>query len=169
MQFEYEIGFEEYVAARHLSHRLRGRRRRLLRPALSFLTSATSLFYAYSIRATRPMALLFVLIATVWLAAGLAYLLPVLFGRPALSSERAYRFSGVAGHRYRADVNEEGFRIDSALRSWEVRWPAVGLKGEDDRIFLLRSGHTLFVFGKKYLDSDQQQELRKLCGLPQHP
>jgi hypothetical protein len=169
MQFEYEIGFEEYVAARHLSHRLSGRKRRVFRPALSFLTSFTFFLYAYSIRAARPMALLFVIIATIWLAAGLAYLLPVLSGRPALSSERAYRFSGVSGQRYRADVNEEGFRVESALRSWEVRWPAVRLKGEDDRIFLLRSGHTLFVFGKKYLDSDQQQELRRLCKFPQQP
>jgi hypothetical protein len=167
MKFEYEIGFEEYVAARHLSHRLSRRRRRLFRPAMSFLTALAFFLFAYTVRAKAAMAVLYAVIGAVWLAAGFAYLIPVLSGRSPLTSERSYRFSGVAGHRYRADVNEEGFRVEGALRSWEVRWPAVRLKGEDDRIFLLRSGHTLFVFGKKYLDSDQQQELRRLCGLAQ--
>jgi hypothetical protein len=43
--------------------------------------------------------------------------------------------------------------------------PSVRLKGGDKRGFMFSSEGTIFTFGKKYLNSQQHQELRRLSEL----
>ena len=66
---------------------------------------------------------------------------------------------------FKADVDENGFEVKGDLCEWRVKWLGVKLKGEDERVFIFTSGGTIFTFGKKYLNSEQQQELRKLSGI----
>ena len=73
----------------------------------------------------------------------------------------------MAGKKYQAEMNEDGFEVNEDLRGWRVRWSGVQLKGESELVFILRSQGTIFMFGKRYLNSDQQRELRKLSGLPE--
>ena len=48
----------------------------------------------------------------------------------------------------------------------DVQWQGIGLKGENEKVFMICStGGTIFMFGKKYLTDEQQQELRRLSGL----
>ena len=78
---------------------------------------------------------------------------------------RAYQRSELAGKRFQAEIDVDGFDVTGPLNSWRVRWEGVRLKGEDERVFVLSSGGTLFMFGKKYLSNEQQDELRRLSGL----
>lgn len=73
----------------------------------------------------------------------------------------------MAGKRFKADVNEDGFEVTGDLCSWHVRWLRVRPKGENERVFIftLYPEGTIFMFGKRYLNDEQQQELRRLSGL----
>jgi hypothetical protein len=71
----------------------------------------------------------------------------------------------LAGKKFQAEVNEEGFEVVGDLRSWRVQWAGVSLKGENEHAFVLYSVGTVFMFGKKYLAAEQQQELRRLAAL----
>ena len=62
-------------------------------------------------------------------------------------------------------MNGDGFELAEEFCNWRVQWSAVHLKGENERAFILCSYGTIFMFGKKYLTADQQEELRKLSGL----
>jgi hypothetical protein len=84
---------------------------------------------------------------------------------PARHFRRAFHGAGLAGKKFKADVNEDGFEVTGDVCSWRIRWPGVQLKGEDERVIMLSSGGTIFMFGKKYLNNEQIQELRRLSGL----
>ena len=49
--------------------------------------------------------------------------------------------------------------------SWTTRWEGIRLKGEDSQVFTFLSGSVLFIFGKKYLNDEQEQEIKALGGL----
>ena len=71
----------------------------------------------------------------------------------------------MAGKRFRADVGEDGIEVADDVCSRKVRWPGVKLNGENEHIFVFYAPDTIFMFGKKYLNDEQQEELRKLSGL----
>jgi len=68
---------------------------------------------------------------------------------------------------FAADVDENGFEIKGEFCDWRVKWLGVTLRGEDRRVFIFVSGGTIFIFGKKFLSGEQQEDLRRLSGLPQ--
>jgi len=105
------------------------------------------------------MALVFLASSVAWLCAGF---LP---GIPAGYYRGAYRRSGTAGKRFKADVDEEGIKVEGDLGSWHVKWPGAYPKGENGSVFAFFSAGTAFIFGKKYLDNEQQLELRRLSKL----
>lgn len=78
---------------------------------------------------------------------------------------REYPKSDLAGKRFMADVGEEDFEVTGDECSWRVRWAGVRLKGENEQVFMLQSYGTLFIFGKEYLSTEQQEDLRRLSGL----
>ncbi|HWZ55790.1 MAG TPA: YcxB family protein [Verrucomicrobiae bacterium] len=94
-----------------------------------------------------------------WVWAGIACFFPARYLR------RAYAKQRLAGELYRADVNEDGFEVVGKFRSWRVQWPGVLLKGENQDMFVFFASNTIFIFGKKYLNLEQQAELRKFAAL----
>ena len=71
------------------------------------------------------------------------------FSRQILSP-RLPQIRSFAGKKFAADVSEDGFEACVGdLCSWRVRWPAVREKGENDRVFMLYSGSTVFSVWKK--------------------
>jgi len=94
-----------------------------------------------------------------WIYSAVASLFPARYFR------RAYLESDLAGKSFNADVGEDGFEVTGDQCSWRVRWPGVRVKGENEQVFMLYSHGTMFIFGKKYLNSEQQEHLRRLSGL----
>jgi len=163
LTFEYEIPREEYVAASRLYYRLKTDRRGRLWRSLRAIwwVSAGIILILLGCReaASDLVSLVLVIIGAWWAYAGMAsFFHRAYYGR-------AYRRSGLAGQRYKVDLNEEGFEVSGEMLAWRVKWPGVKFKGEDELAFVLVSAGTVFIFGKKYLDAGQQQELRRLSGL----
>lgn len=158
-RFEYEITADEFVASQILYHKLSGGRKRIERVVYSFLAGLIFLGAAWTERSKdlSPFLLAFV---GGWL---------IYYGAVTLSPARffriAYRKSEVVGKRFNAEITEGGFEVTGDLYSWRVRWRGVRVKGENELVFMLCSNQTIFMFGKKYLSSDQQEQLRKLSGL----
>ena len=159
MHFEYEITVDEFVASQLLCHKLNGGRKRVERVIYSFLAGLLFLATAWTER-SRDLSPFLLAITGAWL---IYYGAVSLF--PAKYFRSAYRKSEVVGKRFNAEITEGGFEVTGDLRSWRVRWPGVRLKGENERVFVFCSYGTVFMFGKKFLSSDEQQQLRKLSGL----
>jgi hypothetical protein len=73
--------------------------------------------------------------------------------------------SRTGGKTFKADLSEEGFEVSGDECNWRVRWRGVRVKGENESVLVLYGANTVFIFGKKYLSHEQQQEFRKLAGL----
>ena len=159
MHFEYEITADEFAASQLLYHRLSGGRKRVERVVYSFLAGLLFLATAWTERSNDLSPFLLAIVRAWLIYSGALTLFPTRYFRS------AYRKSEVVGKRFNAEINEEGFEVTGDLYSWRVRWPGVRVKGENELVFMLCSNQTIFMFGKKYLSSDQQQELRRLSGL----
>ena len=159
MHFEYEITVDEYAAAQQLYHKQSGGRKRVERATGWIITGVFFIVIAWSERVLNWAPILLAATGVWWIYAGVATFFPTMHFR------RAYRRVELAGKRFKADVTEDGFEVAGDLCSWRVRWPSVRLKGENERVFMLYSESTIFIFGKKYLSDEQQQELRSLSGL----
>jgi hypothetical protein len=159
MQFEYEISSDDFVAAQLLYRDL---------SAGVGNTGSAFAWFAFGILLLAGSLIEHRLGARALLLAGSAVCF--VFARGSRFSagylRRAYRRKGYAGKRYRADVNEQGFVIASALQSWRVLWAEVEIHGENDKVFIFSSGSILFIFGKHYISAAQQQVLRAFAGLP---
>jgi hypothetical protein len=75
-----------------------------------------------------------------------------------------YPKSEVIGKKFQADIHSDGFEVKGKSCSWQVPWSGVSLKAERERVFMLYVEGTIFMFGKKYLTDEQQNELRKLAS-----
>ncbi len=156
MNFEYEITIDEYVSAHLLREKLSGRRARIARAACFMVLGLLSIIAAWNGRNFKWMAISLLATSAFWIYAVFVTL------HPASHFRRVYRRSGVIGKRFTADVNEDGFDVEGDLRPWHVEWPGAYPKGENESVFAFYSAGTVFVFGKKYLNGEQQLELRRL-------
>ncbi|MGO9591608.1 MAG: YcxB family protein [Candidatus Acidiferrales bacterium] len=167
LQFQYEIPIDEYVAAQLLYHKLRKSDHRIGRAAFWILLGAAFVVVAFTVKtsawaATDSSAVPLIILAAFgisWIYGGIRMLFPARHFR------RAYGSSALVGQSYKADIDEKGFHVASELCEWSVKWPAVQIKGEDERVFIFFAANTIFIFGKKSLSAKQQEELRKLGGL----
>jgi len=159
MHFEYEITSDEYVASQALYCKLQGGRRQVERAAFWILSGLFFIVIAWNDSRPSLTPILIGAIGIWWTYAGIRMVFPSRYFR------RAYRTFAFAGTKFKADIDESGFEIKSDFCEWIVRWPGVQLKGDDERVFIFVSGGTIFIFGKKYLNSEQQEELRRLSGL----
>jgi hypothetical protein len=162
MHFEYEITADEFVASQLLYYKLSGGRKRVERAAGRIVSGLALIFIAWNEKFPDSAQIILTAIGAWWIYSGVASFFPARHFR------RAYPSSGCAGERFTADTNEDGFEVTGDLYSWRVRWPGVRMKGENERVFMLYSQGTIFMFGKKYLNSEQEQELRRLSGLTSH-
>jgi hypothetical protein len=159
MHFEYEITADQFVASQLLYHKLSGGRKHGERAVQWILAGIIFVAVAWSERSLNLTPILLALIGILWIYSAVASLFP------ARSFRRAYPKSDLARKSFRADVGEDGFEVTGDQCSWRVRWPGVRVKGENEQVFMLYSHGTLFIFGKKYLNSEQQEHLRSLSGL----
>ena len=160
MHFEYEITADEYVASQILVNQLGGVRTRIRSVAIWILAGVFLILVTWNEGAVTWATVLLAAIGGWWIYAGVASLFPARHFR------RAYRGAEVAGKRFIADVNGDGFEVKGEFCTWRVQWAGVLRKGEDSQVFILYSQGTVFMFGKRYLSIEQQQELRRLSGLP---
>jgi hypothetical protein len=158
MHFEYEITADQFVASQLLYHKLSGGRKHGERVQW-ILAGIIFVAVAWSERSLNLTPILLALIGTWCIFSAVASLFPARYFR------RAYHKSDMDGKRFNADVGEDGFEITGDQCSWRVRWPGVRVKGENEQVFLLYSHGTMFIFGKKYLNGEQQEHLRRLSGL----
>ena len=159
MYIEYEITADEYVASQLLYRKLSRDRKRFQWAAYSILTGLLFLGVGWSGRLPDWAALPLLIIGAWWICVGVVNLYP------ARNLRQAYRGQELAGKKFKADLSENGFEVTGELCSWRVQWPCVKLKGENERVFILYSLGSIFVFGKQYLSDEQQQELRRVSGL----
>ena len=159
MQFEYEISADEYSASQALYHKLSAGRWFTGRAVVWVISGAVLLLVAWNEKALGLAPVLLALVGAQWIYCGILALFP---GR---HFRRQYSSAGLAGNKFRADVKDDGFDVVGELWSWRVRWSGVRLKGEDKRVFMLSSQGTIFMFGKKYLTEEQQNELRRLASI----
>ena len=159
MHFEYEITADEFVASQLLYHKLSGGRKHGALAVQSILAGIIFVAIAWNERSLNWTPILVALIGTWWIYSAFASLFPARYFR------RAYSKTDLAGKRFKADVGEDGFEVTGDVCSWRVRWPGVRVKGENERVFMLYSHGTMFMFGKKFLSSEQQDELRRLLGV----
>jgi hypothetical protein len=159
MQFEYEITADEYVASQVLYFKLSLGRKRVERGVYWILAGLIFIAVGWTGRSPNWAPILVVVVGAWWLYCGVANFFPAMHFR------RAYGKAGMAGKRFKADLNEDGLEVTGELCSWRIRWAGVHLKGENEQVFMLYAANTIFAFGKKYLNNEQEQELRRLSGL----
>lgn len=160
MHFEYEIGPDEYAASTILYYKLSTGRKRIRGVVVSVLLAFLFIFVAVSRGEDfRWDDFFLIAIALWWLYELFKYLFPARYYR------RAYRSTDLSGKKFKADIDDESIDVAGEDCSWRVRWSGVRFKGESETLFMICSAGTIFMFGKKYLTDQQQQELRRLAGL----
>ena len=159
MHFEYEITVDEFAASQLLYYKLTIGRKRIERPVGWIVAGLALVFIAWNERFFDTAQFMLGVIGAYWIYCGVAQLFPARYFR------RSYPKSDFAGKRFTVDANEDGFEVTGDFYSWRVQWPGVRFKAENEQVFMLYSQGTIFMFGKKYLTYEQQQELRKLSGL----
>ena len=159
MHFEYEIGPDEYVAAQSLYLKLSRDQRRVQWTAFCFLGGLLLILISRT-RASFGWGEIVLMGMGTWLLyVGFLNLFPARYYR------RAYRSANLGGKTFTVDLADDGFEVVGEYCTWRVQWPGVTLKGENEKVFMICSAGTIFMFGKKYLTDQQQQELRRLAGL----
>jgi len=158
MYFEYEITEDEYVAAQRLFNQAKVGRGLQVNALIWIFTGLFFVLVAWSERRFGWSVVLLIAAGTLQVLVGFQGFFP------ARKFRRSYRSSNMAGKKFKAEVNEAGFEVNADLSGYSVKWAGVKFRGEDDRVFMFYSAPVVFIFGKKYLSSDQQTELRRLAG-----
>ncbi len=162
MHFEYEITADDYVGSQLLYYRLSLGSKLAKRIATWVLAGLFFLAVGWTERSSEWELILLTVVGGWCIYCGFRSAFPASYFR------RAYEGADLAGKRFKADIDKDGFEVEGDLCAWRVRWPGVKLKGENERVFILFAANTIFMFGKNYLDEGQQQELRRLSGLQGH-
>lgn len=162
MQFDYEISRTDYAASQSAYYKATVGRRRIRYAVLWIVTGS----FFIGIACTQPIFNW----AAILLGATGVYLVYCgtlgFFSR--LYFRRYYASSGMAGMKFRATIDNEGFEVTSDSCTWRVPWSGVSFKNESKSVFTFYAAGTLFTFGKKYLSDDQQRELRVRARLAEN-
>jgi hypothetical protein len=160
MQFDYEIPVEEFVAAQVLYYKASTKSHVVERASGWVLLGLFFILIAVS-RWAADWAPILLLLTGVWfICLGMTVLFPTRHYR------RYYAQSGLAGKKYHAELDENGFVVSGDGCSWRVLWTEALLKGEGKLVFMFNGKGTIFIFGKKYLTDDQQKAIRQFAALP---
>jgi len=160
MQFDYEIPANEYAAAQMLYYRAYGKGRFLKRALGWVLLGLFFVLIAVSRWVVDWEPILLLLTGTWFIYGGIVSLFPTRYYR------RAYPESGLAGKKYHAELDENGFSVTGDSCSWRVLWTEVSLKGENKCVFMFSAKSTIFIFGKQYLTDEQQKDIRQFAAMP---
>lgn len=161
MRFDYSITAADYVAAQKLYYKLALGRKRV---EIGITWTLVSVFTGVVAATHSPFDWGTVLLGMVsaWcMYAGLSTVFPTAYIR------RQYRKAFLDGKTFHADLDQQGFQVSEDDCTWRIPWSGVSVKGENAQVFILYSdaAHTIFIFGKTYITSEQQAELRTLASL----
>jgi hypothetical protein len=160
MQFDYEIPVDEYVAAQALYYEAQAKGRVIKRALGWFLLSLLVIICIVELRSAGNWGSIWRLLTVAWfIYATVANLFPKRQFRG------SYLESGLAGKRYHGELNENGFSVSGDSCRWQVLWADVRHKGEDKRVFMFTAKGTIFIFGKRYLTDEQQQDIRHFSAM----
>jgi energy-coupling factor transporter transmembrane protein EcfT len=159
MRFDYEVPIEEYAAGQVLYHKARSKGVFVQQALLWILLGAFFVLLVGFRFGADWLRILLLLIAAYFFYLGITYLFPTRYCR------RYYPQSGLLGKNYHAELDENGFSVSGDACSWRVLWPEVLLKGEDNLVFMFTGKGTVFIFGKKYLNNEQQKAVRRFGSL----
>ena len=160
MEFDYEISADDYAAASILHYKL-SRQRRV---SGGWLFAGTILVFIALLERDRGVSpILLGAIGVWWMWYGFGSIFPSIFRK---YYRNYYRRLRLESEQYHARLSSDGFQVVGRTCTWENKWTDVSPKGEDDRVFMLFSRGTLFIFAKRYLPDEQQRELRALAVLP---
>lgn len=155
MRFDYEVPIEEYAAGQVL-HTKAHSKGAFVQQVLLWTSLGVFFILLAGFRFGPDWwRILLVLIAVCFFYLGIKYLFPIRYFR------RHYSKSGLAGKHYQAELDETGFLVSGDACNWQVLWPDVQLKGEDNLVFMFTGKGTIFIFGKKYLTDEQQTAIRR--------
>src|SRR5579859_4633110 len=156
MQFEYKITVDDYIASQLLYWKLSAAHKPVKAGTWCMLLATLYFVVAWNKYELDFGPILLIVTGVWWIYFAVSNFFPKRYLRHCYSGLELF------GKKFLADVNEEGFEVTGDLCSWRVRWPGVLLKGEGKQVFIIQSedGH-IFMFGKKYLSEEQQQELRR--------
>lgn len=159
VQFEYEITPETFLAARAMLFEAT-KKGRLAFGFVCIASGCLLLLWARSFAAASNSTFVgLAVLGVLWLSAGVLML-------ASKSLSGSYETSRVQGKRYTATVDASGFEVVGPDRRWQVKWPDVRVKREDERVIMLYAKPTVFAFGKQFLTPSQQMEIRQLGGMP---
>jgi hypothetical protein len=159
LAFEYEISEADYVAGQILYCKQQFGRRYVENAIAAVLMGVVLGILAW-LESVHNFAKVILCAAGIWwVYGGLTRLFPSLYLR------RQYRASGLAGQKFRAEINAEGLQVTGELCAWRVRWQGLSAKGQNNLIFMFLGANTVFIFARKYLDEEQEAELCRMSGL----
>jgi hypothetical protein len=157
MQFDYEIPVEEYAAAQVLYYKACAKGQ-VVKRAFGWVLLGSFFVLIAASRWAADWAPILLLLTGVWFVyGGIAALFPTPHYR------RHYPQSGLAGKKYHAELDENGFSVSGDACGWRVLWTEALLKGEDKRVFMFSGKGTIFIFGKQYLTDEQQKGIRQFA------
>lgn len=159
MQFEYEIPIEEYVAAQTLQYKKSMGRKRLRQGVFWGLVSIGFIVNWLTNPGAGWPPFLLAVIGVMWIYSSFSMLFP----RPFFRLE--YKKSGALGKRYSATLDSDALTVRGEICTWFVRWSGVTISGEDKSVFMFYGANTVFIFGKQFLTSEQQREMRSYLAL----
>ena len=159
MRFEYEITADDYVRAQVLYHKHRVGWKRFRTAGARVVFAVVLFLIAFKERAFGWGSMFLVYCGLLYIYSG------ILSVFPARHFRRYYRRTELAGKRFEATVDEGGIEAKEEFFCMTTKWAGVKLKAESDLMFIYSASDRIFMFGKQYLSSEQQQDLRKLSGL----
>jgi hypothetical protein len=158
MHFEYQVSIDEYASASLLYWELTSGRSRIER-ALFWIAAGAALVVIAWTESPLLRSIVMTAVGALWIyEGGLRNLVPESYLYRNYSGERLH------GRTFRAEINEEAFEVTTGSWNWRVPREGIRLRAEDERVFLAYSFGTMFIFGKKYLTPEQQQDIRRLLG-----
>jgi hypothetical protein len=162
MQFDYEIPVEEYASAQTLYYKACAKGQ-VLKQALGWVLLGLFFILIAVFRWAADWAPILLLLTGAWfIYGGIRMLFPTRHYR------RFYLQSGLAGKKYHAELDGNGFSVIGDGCSWRLLWTEAPLRGEDKSVFMFSGKGTIFIFGKKYLTEDQQKAIRQLAAAQRH-
>lgn len=159
MEFRYEITADEYAAGQKLYWKLSARSKIARNTAAFILLGLLFFIVARSEPIFGWPSFILSFVGIYLLYVGFLNLFPGRYLR------RAFGKSGLDGKSYVAEIDSQGMNVTGDDCGWKVLWKGVNVKGEDKLVFVVFAANTIFIFGKKYLTQDQQDEFRGLAGL----
>jgi hypothetical protein len=161
MQFNYEIPVEEYAAGQVLYYKASIKGRGVKNAVIAVLFGLLCILVAVFRRTSDWAPILLFLAGSGFIYGGIAPLFPTRhYGK---LYRKFYKDSGLAGKSFHAEVDEDGFSVSGNGCTWLVPWTEAQWKGEDKSVFLFTGKGSMFIFGKKYLTDDQQQQIHQLA------